>query len=61
MNTLHPSHRTRFSFDASTFDEICKLCGATDMVPGGWGNLAKPCPASEEERQEYDRKEMEKK
>ena len=40
----HPSHQTRFSFDASTYDEICVNCGATDQVPGGWGDLAKPCP-----------------
>jgi hypothetical protein len=39
----HPSHVTRFS-DASTFDEICVNCGATDEVPGGWGQLAYPCP-----------------
>lgn len=39
---LHPSHKTRFS-DASTFDEICINCGATDEVPGGWGQLAYPC------------------
>lgn len=38
----HPSHETRFS-DASTFDEICVNCGATDEVPGGWGLLANPC------------------
>lgn len=42
----HPSHKTRFS-DASTFDEICELCGATDEVPGGWGKLAGPCPKAE--------------
>jgi len=41
--TLHPSHDTRMS-DASSFDEICKNCGATDHVPEGWGKLAKPCP-----------------
>ncbi len=40
--TLHPSHVTRMS-DSSLFDEICTVCGATDRVPGGWGNLAKPC------------------
>lgn len=40
--SLHPSHITRFS-DASTFDEICVNCGATDQVPGGWGQLAYPC------------------
>ncbi len=39
----HPSHKTRIS-DASTFDEICVNCGATDEVPGGWGQLAYPCP-----------------
>ncbi len=41
---LHPSHVTRYS-DASSFDEICTNCGATDMVPGGWGQLALPCPS----------------
>lgn len=41
----HPSHVTRSS-DASTFDEICVKCGAKDNVPGGWGDLAKPCPKS---------------
>lgn len=49
MGGLHPSHKTRFS-DASTFDEICEICGATDEVPGGWGELAKPCPGSREIR-----------
>ena len=44
MNTKHPSHVTRFSWDASTFDEICINCSATDKVPGGWGELASPCP-----------------
>lgn len=24
-------HVTRFSMDASSYDEICVLCGATDM------------------------------
>lgn len=43
-NGKHPSHVTRFSFDASTWDEICVNCGSTDQVPGGWGDLAKPCP-----------------
>lgn len=43
MDSLHPSHVTRMS-DASTFDEICVNCGATDQAPGGWGELAKPCP-----------------
>jgi hypothetical protein len=38
---VHPSHVTRFS-DASTFDEICTKCGATDRVRGGM--LWAPCP-----------------
>lgn len=42
-DTLHPSHVTRIS-DASSFDEICVNCGATDQVLGGWGKLAEPCP-----------------
>lgn len=40
----HPSHVTRISLDASTYDEVCINCDATDIVPGGWGDLAKPCP-----------------
>ncbi len=47
MPGLHPSHKNvRFSFDASSFDEICDDCGATDEVPGGWGALAEPCDHS---------------
>lgn len=42
---LHPSHKTRYS-DASTFDEICVHCGATDRL-GSWGKLAEPCPNPE--------------
>jgi len=53
---LHPTHRTRFSFDASTYDVVCELCGETDMVPGGWGQLKYECPATEEERKLYDEK-----
>ncbi len=44
MSGLHPSHVTRISMDASTYDEICVNCGATDEVIGGWGRLALPCP-----------------
>jgi hypothetical protein len=53
---LHPSHVTRFS-DASTFDEICVNCGAHDDVPGGWGELAKPCtnPQKKEPSKEPDK------
>jgi len=39
-----PSHVTRFSWDSSVHDEVCVNCGAADIVPGGWGDLAKPCP-----------------
>lgn len=46
----HPSHVTRMS-DASTFDEICVLCGATDRVPGGWGDLADPCRCAPQTRE----------
>lgn len=41
----HPSHKTRMS-DASSYDEICVNCGATDTI-GGWGRLAEPCPSPE--------------
>lgn len=43
-NKLHPSHVTRISMDASSYDEICTNCYATDQAIGGWGELAKPCP-----------------
>ncbi len=39
---LHQSHITRDS-DASSYDEICIACGATDRAGGGWGDLANPC------------------
>jgi hypothetical protein len=41
-DSCHPSHVTRAS-DASTFDEVCTNCGATDIAGGGWGKLAEPC------------------
>lgn len=47
---MHPSHVTRFSFDASTWDVMCVNCHHTDVVPGGWGELAKPCPVPPEKR-----------
>lgn len=50
---LHPSHKTRFSFDASTWDEICIYCGATDQVPGGWGKLASPCPNAPSKKEDH--------
>lgn len=40
----HASHVTRVSMGASSFDEICTLCGATDRAGGGWGRLRLPCP-----------------
>lgn len=43
MDGPHSSHVTRSS-DASTFDEICINCGATNEVPGGWGRLAHSYP-----------------
>lgn len=49
-NPLHPSHKTRISVDASTWDEICIYCGHTDISGGGWGRLAEPCPATPEQR-----------
>jgi len=39
----YPSHVTRGS-DASSFDEVCVHCGATDRSGGGWGALRYPCP-----------------
>ena len=42
-NKKHPSHKTRPAMGASSYDEKCIYCGATDQVPGGWGELAKPC------------------
>jgi hypothetical protein len=43
----HPSHKTRSS-DASSFDEVCVLCGATDISGGGWGWLRVPCSGKKE-------------
>lgn len=45
---LHPSHETRIS-DASSFDEICIHCGATDRL-GSWGNLRLPCKGNKSGR-----------
>lgn len=41
-NQKHPTHRTKISLDASSYDEICVNCGATDRI-GSWGKLAEPC------------------
>lgn len=45
LNQKHPSHVTRSS-DASSFDEVCTLCGAKDEAGNGWGKLAEPCTAA---------------
>ncbi len=50
----HESHRTRIS-DASSFDEICVLCGARDITGDGWGLLELPCKGTDEQRAAYDR------
>ena len=42
-NMCHESHKNVKSSDASTFDFICRDCGATDSVTGGWGSLRNPC------------------
>lgn len=52
QETLHPSHELRGS-DASTFDVVCIHCGNTDKVPGGWGELAKPCPVLNKKERKY--------
>ncbi len=44
MNGFDMTHVTRGS-DSSLYDEKCINCGGTDEVPGGWGELGKPCPA----------------
>lgn len=44
MTGPHPSHRTRTSVDASSYDTICEDCNRTDTL-GGWGDLAEPCPS----------------
>ncbi len=53
---LHPSHRTRISMGASSYDEICTLCGARDVAGGGWGSLKFECKGTDEQRKEYDEK-----
>lgn len=52
---IHPSHRTHFSMDASSYDEVCDLCGATDG-PIYRGRIDLPCPASDRQRADYDAK-----
>jgi hypothetical protein len=44
MDLFDHSHVTRYS-DSSFYDEVCVNCGATDQVPGGWGDLGRPCPS----------------
>jgi hypothetical protein len=54
MDSLHPSHRTRISLDASSYDEICVLCGATDSITS-WGTLVNECTGTDEARAAYDK------
>jgi hypothetical protein len=42
-DVCHPTHKTRVSIDASSYDEICDICGCTDIAGGGWGLLRQPC------------------
>lgn len=48
MSSKHPSHVTRSS-DSSYYDEVCIHCNNTDVVWGGWGKLAYPCPNEPEQ------------
>ncbi len=41
------THKTRAS-DASSYDEVCTCCGATDISGNGWGKLTQPCPNRED-------------
>jgi len=50
--TVHTSHRTRRS-DATSFNEVCELCGSTGDG-GPLGGLVNPCSASDEARRQYD-------
>lgn len=50
--TAHPSHNTYLSMDASSYDEICSVCGATDTA--GSGRLSKPCPGASSGSERYD-------
>jgi hypothetical protein len=47
---VHPSHKLRFS-ESMTYDYVCQACGRTDQVPGGWGDLKKPCRGKEKRRE----------
>lgn len=40
MYRWHPTHKHRFSFDASFYDEICEQCHTTDRSP----DASDPCP-----------------
>jgi hypothetical protein len=49
----HPSHKTRSS-DASSFDEVCTVCGCTDIAGAGWGKLKFPCNPVKKEKNKYE-------
>ena len=42
----HPSHRGMYTMR----DVTCAFCGKTDLVPGGWINLASQCTMEPEMR-----------
>lgn len=42
----HPSHVTRISMDASSYDEICVISVERPTISAGGGKLAKPCPCA---------------
>lgn len=42
-------HITRFSFDASSYDEICVMCGMTDMGIGRPSIFDNKCPYGDED------------
>ena len=48
-DVVHVSHTHLRESDASSFDTVCRGCGATNQVPGGWGELRFPCPANKTE------------
>lgn len=52
----HPSHKTHVSVDASSYDEICEKCGATD---GHGGTLHLPCSVSDSKEKAMISKELE--
>ena len=54
MAIIHSSHRTRRVLTSADHDVICNLCKAAANTNGNLGQLIKPCPASDKERQNHD-------